>query len=875
MEQALANRVEIAQARINIESNKLNLVGIKNSLKPTLQAFAELTNNGLTGDLTPFGASQGGVPGYLVGGYGNLLGQIARRDYPNYSAGFSLNIPFRNRAAQSDYATSLLEIRQNELSLQKSVNQVRVDVQNAVIGFQQARARYEAAVKAQVLQQQTLEADQKKYGLGARTAYQVVQDQRDLASAESAEVQAMANYSHARIAFDQALGTTLDVNHVSLNEALAGQVQAAPSSLPTEAKPMTAPRTRKALAVGLSWLCSFSLLPAQQASIEPVRPSAPIVWRPYLSTEVPPSRLANSPRLRELVRAGKLYLTAQDAIALALENNIDVEVARYNPLIAAWQLERAQAGGALPGVPSGASQAGAVASGQGVAGSQAAAGVNGGPSSASTGASGNASIAQIGPVTQTLDPIFQETSTFSHRSTPQPNTTQSGILDLIGTTRVYSGSLQEGFISGGSATLTYSNHYLNENAPSDVLNPSDAPSVSISMQHNFLNGFGVAVNARNITVARIGTKNADLNFRTQVIGVVVSVLNAYYALAADFESVKASQSALDVARKFYEDNRKQVEVGTLAPLDLTTAESQAASSQRDLVVAETSLQQDQLTLKNLISRNGIADPVLADAQIVPVDQIAMPPTDDLQPVSALVKQALANRSDLAVERANITSAETSALGTRNGILPVLVGFATLSAAGLAGTPRTVNEGGFVQTANPYFAGGMGNALGQVFRRDFPTQVAGAFFRASIGNRQAQADFGIDQLQLRQTQLTTEKDAKQVQVDVMNSVVALRQARVRYDAAVHNRILEQQLLDAEQKKFGLGASTPYAVVQQQRDLATAQSTEIAALVSYSNARVALDRTLGTTLDVNHVNIGEVRDGRITQASATAPAANPAP
>jgi outer membrane protein TolC len=236
VDEALNNRVEIAQGRINIDSNKLNLVGIRNSLKPSLQAFAELTNNGLTGVLTPYGTEQG-VAAYAVGGYGNLLAEIARRNYPNYSAGFALNIPLRNRAAQSDYATSLLEIRQNELNLQKSVNQVRVDVQNAVIGVQQARARYEASVKARVLQQQTLDADQKKYGLGAATAYQVVQDQRDLASSESDEVQAMANYSHARIAFDQSVGTTLDVNHVSLSEALSGHVQEAPSPLPPEEKP--------------------------------------------------------------------------------------------------------------------------------------------------------------------------------------------------------------------------------------------------------------------------------------------------------------------------------------------------------------------------------------------------------------------------------------------------------------------------------------------------------------------------------------------------------------------------------------------------------------------------------------------------------------
>jgi outer membrane protein TolC len=229
--EALDKRVEINQSRINLESNQLNLVGIRNELKPTLQAFAELTNNGLTGQLTALGAAEAGLP-YLAGGYGNLLAQIARRNFPNYTAGFSLNIPIRNRAAQSDYVTSLLQIRQNELTLRKNINQVRVDVQNATIGLQQARARYDAAVKARVLAQQTLDADQKKLALGAGTSYQVVQDQRDLANAQSSEIQSIANYSHARIAVDQAAGTTLEVNNISVTEAMAGHVSAAPSNVP-------------------------------------------------------------------------------------------------------------------------------------------------------------------------------------------------------------------------------------------------------------------------------------------------------------------------------------------------------------------------------------------------------------------------------------------------------------------------------------------------------------------------------------------------------------------------------------------------------------------------------------------------------------------
>jgi outer membrane protein TolC len=238
MPEALSKRVELEQARINIESNQLNLVGIKNALKPTLQAFAELTNNGLTGELTTLGAMQAGVP-YLAGGYSNLLAQIFRRNYPNYSAGFALNIPLRNRAAQSDYVTSLLEIRQNELNLQKEINQVRVDVQNAIIGLQQARSRYDAAVQSRILSLQTLDADRRKYELGAGTPYQVVQDQRDLAAAQSSEVEAMANYTHARIAFDQALGRTLEVNNISIDEAVSGKVSRS-SHLPEQLRPPAA-----------------------------------------------------------------------------------------------------------------------------------------------------------------------------------------------------------------------------------------------------------------------------------------------------------------------------------------------------------------------------------------------------------------------------------------------------------------------------------------------------------------------------------------------------------------------------------------------------------------------------------------------------------
>lgn len=627
---------------------------------------------------------------------------------------------------------------------------------------------------------------------------------------------------------------------------------------------------RRYIAAGLCYLWPASFLLAQEA-IEPVAPEAPVFWRPYSAPEVPGVRLGNSTRLRDLIRAGKLYLSLQDAIALALENNIDLEVSRYNPIIQAWNLQRQQAGGALPGVPSGATQAASVASGQGVLGSQAAAGVSAGSTTTVKSAS-NTLITQIGPVTPTLDPSIQESTTFSHRTIPEPNVVQSATAVLIQNQRIYSGSLQAGFLSGGTLTVSYTDHYLNENAPTDVLNPSVNSSLSFQFVQNLLQGFGVAVNGRFISVAKINLATSDLNFKTQVITTVVNVVNNYNALVADYEDMKAKNSALEAAKTFYEDTRKQVEIGTLADIELTRAASQTATSQQDLVNSETSLKEDELRLKNLISRNGIEDPMVAGAQIVPLDRIAIPEKDDLPPVKDLVEKAMANRSDLAAERASITTAEVSALGTKNGVLPALIGVGVESQAGLSGTPRTVGSGPSAETANPYFVGGVGNALGQVFRHNFPTEVGGALFSATLNNRQAQADYGIDQLQLQQTRLGVEKDLKQAQVDVMNAVVAVRQSKARYDAAVRNRILAQQLLDAEQKKYELGASTPYNVIQQQRDLVTAQSTEIGAMVTYSNARVALDQALGTTLESNHISIGEARTGKVAQASSI-PAAPP--
>jgi outer membrane protein TolC len=624
------------------------------------------------------------------------------------------------------------------------------------------------------------------------------------------------------------------------------------------------------------FLCALTIeIPAypqqQVASIEPIRPNSNIIIRPYQAVDVPPVRLANSPRLRELVRAGTLYLTAQDAIALALENNIDLEVARYNPIMATWRVERSEAGGLLPGVPSNASQAGSVAAGQGVSGSQAAAGVSAPGSGRNTGGTTNATVSQIGPVTQTLDPIFQEASTFSHTSTPQANSVQSSVQNLISNTRAHQGSYQQGFLSGGSVTVRYTNNYLNENSPTNVLNPSTAGNLQIAAQHNLFRGFGIAMNARTITVSKMNAAISDLQFRSQVINVVTQVLNVYYGLAGDYETLKARQETERVADTFLANVRRQIEEGNVAPPEAINAERQLVNSRQDVVDAEATLRQREIRLKSFISRSGTADPLLAGVRVIPVDPIVMPGSDNLPALDELVRRARTNRPDLLVEQQSDQASVVSALGTRNGILPSAQVFGAINHAGLAGTAQPVQgPGGQVTYPDPYFVGGTGDVLGQIFRRNFPTERIGGFIAVPIRNRQAQADYNIDQLQLVQGDLSTRKAMNQVEVDVMNYMIALQQARARYQASVQNRVLQEQLYSAEQKKYAAGASTPYNVIQIQRDVVSAKAAELSSLVTYNSARIALDQTTGDTLDANHVSITEARDAKVARVSTPPPA-----
>jgi len=621
-------------------------------------------------------------------------------------------------------------------------------------------------------------------------------------------------------------------------------------------------RAQKEFAVLVTWCCLLSPLEAQNSTVTVEKPNAPVIVRPYLPTTVPAVRFKDSDRLRGLIRAGKLYMTVQDAIAAAIENNLDLEADRYGPLSAEWQVERQQAGGPLRGVTNGSTLANQNASGLGVAGALSAAGLSSGNGGGSSSNTGGATISQIGPITPNLDPVLQQTSAYLHLTFPQAITALSQTSALVNIEHIYDTAVTTGLITGGTVQVSANEEYLKQNAPSDILNPAVAPAVQIYVQHDFLRNFGVGVNSRFIRVAEKNIKTSQETFRSQLLNLVATVLNLYWDLVGDNEELKARRRTLEQAEKFYNDTKRQIELSALAKVDIYKAQAELTTRQQEVAIALATVHQQENLLKDALSHDGSQDPLVEAAEIVPLDSIQVPEQDELPPLRQLVARALAKRPDVVLSKISQENAEILASGTANGVLPLVRGIASVTDAGLSGTSNPPPGG---SPADPYYVGGLGNALGQIFRRNFPSWQTELFFQGRFHNRIAQGDYGIDQLQLRQNELVTRRSMNQLVVDISNQVIALRQARARYTTAVDARALQEELLQKEQQKFALGVSTINDVVTVQRSLGAARVAEVAALTTYSRARVSLDQVLGETLEKNNVSVGEALEGHVARAS----------
>lgn len=587
--------------------------------------------------------------------------------------------------------------------------------------------------------------------------------------------------------------------------------------------------------------------------------------RPYQTKIIQPPRLTNSPRLNSLIRAGILYLSAQDVVALAIENNIDVEVQRYTPLLAREVLRRAEAGGALRSVGLPVAAGPQSVSLQGVT-------VNPAGLSASGGggiSSGGGIVTQLGPPIPSLDPTVSGFVNFQHATTPQSNTVLTGTTSLVQKTRSVQASYSQNFVFGLSTQLSYSSNYVRLNSPLFNLNPFTTGNLDLQITQNLLQGFGAPVNGRNIRVQRNNVKVSDLQFRQQVSTTVAAALNLYWDYVAFADDVLARRTAVETARTLLANNKRQVELGALAEIEITRAEAQLYAAMQDLTIAQTNLLQQATILKNAISRNGVAEAGLTNVPIVPLDPLPVPAAAQVRPLQDLVADALANRVEIQQAHLNLESNNLNLTGIRNSLKPSLQAFAQFTNNGLTGDLTPL---GAAIPGVDYLAGGYGNLLGQIFRRNYPNYSAGFSLNIPLRNRAAQADYAISVLELRQNELSLKRSTSQVRVDVENALIGIEQARARYEAATKSRMLQEQVLQADQRKLELGAAAPFQVIQDQRDLATAKSQETQAMANFTHARIALDEALGMTLDVHNIVLDDALRGRMATVS-TLPAELP--
>ncbi|HLG98345.1 MAG TPA: TolC family protein [Bryobacteraceae bacterium] len=607
-------------------------------------------------------------------------------------------------------------------------------------------------------------------------------------------------------------------------------------------------------------LLSHSALAQNAIRIEPATGRLGWLLNPYRPRDVPPINLSNTPRLESLVRGGNLYLTAPDVVALAIENNLDVEVQRYGPLLAREVLRRAEGGGALRSVGIGVAPGPQSVSLQGVSLNFAGAALG----SVGVGvSSGGGIVTQLGPAIPSLDPTVVGVVNFQHATFPQSNTILTGTTALIQDSRSVQMQYQQNWVWGMSAQVTYLSQHNHVNSLFYSLNPYTTGDLDLQVTQNLLQGFGPAVNGRNILVQKNNLKVTDLQFKQQVITTVSAVLNLYWDLVSFDQDVRARRQEVATSQQLLEDNRRQVAIGALAEIEVTRAEAQLYASQQDLVIAQTNLLQQETILKNALSRNGVASPTLAQVHVVPLDMLPPPDTTPLKPTEELTGQAIAQRNEIQQAKLNLESNQINLAGIKNSLKPTLQAFAELTNNGLSGQLTAL---GALEPGVAYLAGGYGNLLAQIARRNFPNYSAGFSLNIPLRNRAAQSDYVTSLLEIRQNELNLQKNVNQVRVDVQNAVIGIQQAHARYDAAVKSLDLQQQTLAADQRKYQLGAGTVFQVIQDQRDLASAVSAEVQAMANYTHAKIALDQALGTTLETNNVALDEAMRGQISRPSA---------
>jgi outer membrane protein TolC len=635
-------------------------------------------------------------------------------------------------------------------------------------------------------------------------------------------------------------------------------------------------------------LCFLMAAPvfAQTPEIRGVTNNNSFSWftRNYRPRPVPQITFEDSTRIERLMRAGRIYLSLRDAIALALENNLDIEVARLSPKLQDANLLRASAGALLRNVNN------SIAQGPSSASLGALAGANSLGSTSTNGGGGSTggvlsglSVQLAGSAIPNLDPTLFVNSQFNHQTAPQTNSFVTGTNFLVTSYKQANFGVSQGFLTGTNVSVGMGNVLgYKQNAPTSDFNPVTQGALSFSVTQNLLNGFGLAVNNRAIRIAKNQRHASDLAFKQQIMATVNSVVNLYWDLVSFNDGLKVRQQTLELNTRLYEDNKRRAELGALAEIDIIQAEAEMKSSQQDVTNAETQVLQQEMILKSVLTRSGMSNPAVVGARIVPTDHFDVQETEAIRPTQDMVAEAFEKRPEIEQSLIGLEDARISMLGTKNNLLPSLSVFANLSNNGLAGDVNTVpvpiTVGGQIvgfhtrttNEVNPFFLGGYGSFLSQVFSRNFPNYSAGFQLNIPIRNRAAQADLITDELNYRQQQIQDKQLQNNVKLNVVNVQTALRQARAAYDTSVQARKLQEQTLNGERRKYELGTSSILNVVIVQRDTTQRELAEVDAKSQYIKARTAVDQVLGRTLEVYNVDIEEARQGVVKREPDLIPA-----
>jgi outer membrane protein len=590
---------------------------------------------------------------------------------------------------------------------------------------------------------------------------------------------------------------------------------------------------------------------------------------PYTARRLAPPNLANTARIDQLMHDGKLYLSLNDAIALALENNLDIAIARYYLNIADTDILRARAGASTLGVNNGLVQ-NTPGGGVGGLGGQVGSGTGGtspGAGGAGAGASGlvgSTGGGGFGPLITSFDPVLTGSLQFDHLS----NVATSPFSATAQNTQTGNFSYQQGFQWGTNLQVGFNNTRQTSNGPVNYLSPYLNSGFKATVTQHLLQGFGFAANNRFIRIAKNTREQSDVAFRLQVLTTVNQIQTMYWDLVYAYEYARVQKESLAFAEKTLSDTKKQVEIGSLAPIEVVRAQSTVAQDQQTLTVALTNLQLEQLYMKNALSRT-LRDQTLAGAEVIPTSTMEVPESEPIQPTQDLVGEALRHRADLVEARIQLNSSEISNKAVRSALLPSLDAFAYYSGTGVGGAQSPAATC-FTGSTNQYCvppgtipSTTYSGTLNQLINSTAPDKGVGFQLSIPLRNRAAQAVQIRSELEYQQAQMRLQQIENQISIEVRNAQFGVEQNRASVASAKAAVDYAKQSLDAEQKKYQFGTSTTTLVLQAQSALATAESTLLSAMAYYVKSRIELERAVGDTLDQVGISIDDAARGQVTR------------